>query len=108
MALKEKRLYYLRKFLNRPRYSAGAFIIAEATEQRWEHKTKRGQREEKTLQVVLEIADCYHHVNLEIDTSTVRERTNGLHKLDVLIETLTALRSAVEKWCVENPTKTRQ
>jgi hypothetical protein len=43
----------------------------------------------------LEIADCVNEINLEFEVDTAERRTNALHKVDTLIDTLTRFRAAL-------------
>lgn len=104
---KEKTLYYKRVFLNRPRRHAGAFVIAELTEDRWKYKDNKGKEHEQLrLDALLEISDCNRHISLSLDTGSKRDRANTIHKLNVLISVLTNLRDTLETWFNEHSKST--
>lgn len=71
--------YYQRKFLNRPGYHAGAYVLA----------TVEGSCG------YLTIADGRRLITLDFYVSTPENRRNSLHKVDALIDTLTAMRAAL-------------
>lgn len=73
--------YYRRRFLNHPGREAGAYVLAGVYEaSRFNY---------------LHIADCRRVVCLEFDSTSPRAHRNCLHKLDVLIQTLTEFRAAL-------------
>lgn len=92
--MKEKATFFLRKFLNRKGYHSNAFIFAEIT--RSVSKDKKG-KEQYWHDAELKIADCDRIVSLSMDLHTTRLASNSLHKLDVLIESLKAFRTAFAK-----------
>lgn len=101
---KEKVVYYKRIFLNKPRRHAGAFVIAEVTEERWSHKDKKGKEHEQTrLDALLEISDCSRHISLSLDTGKKQDRANTIYKLNTLISVLTELRGELQVWFDKHP-----
>lgn len=73
--------YYRRQFLNRPGIHEGAYVLASVAADSRHH--------------VLCISDCDRVIRLEFDRSSARRRRNALHKLDLLIDTLTGFRAAL-------------
>jgi hypothetical protein len=83
-----------RHFLNLPGFNSGAYIRAEVKDSS-EKETRRRYSE-----VVLEIADCDRHINLEFNLSDAAERMNSFHKIDTLLSTLTKMREAMSEEAV--------
>jgi len=94
MPASRRRTLYVRKFLNR-HYYAGAYVLAAVSEHTDRWRDKRGARHASTwTSASLTIADCSRVVSLDLDGGSASDRANTLHKLDVLIDTLTRLRAA--------------
>lgn len=71
--------YYTRRWLNRPGFHAGAYLI--------------GCIDDYRSSGSLTIADCSRLIRLEFDTYSPASRKNSLYKTDVLIKTLTDMRA---------------
>jgi hypothetical protein len=93
-----------RWFLNLPGFHAGAYVVAYV-----EDTSDRGLSRDPTCagdcqccpanfepRTILEIADCFKRVNLEVDVDSPAARTNSIHKLDTLIAALQVFRTGVE------------
>jgi hypothetical protein len=76
--------YYTRRWLNRPGYHAGAYVIGCIDASTIHEHTSSGS---------LTIADCSRLIRLEFDTFSPDSRKNALYKTDVLIKTLTEMRA---------------
>ncbi len=86
----EKR-YYRREFLNLPGFHSTAYIYAEV------ERTKGN--DEYAADCELALSDCSRKITISIDLGSPDDRTNSIHKLDTLIETLTHFRRAVRREC---------
>lgn len=82
----------IRKFLNKPGHHAGAYVLAEVEDST---KHKKGKHGWPYVHVDLTLADCSRVVSLDFDLSTSRQRANSLHKIDLLVESLTQFRDAL-------------
>ncbi len=80
--------YYTRRFLNRRGHHAGGYILAFV-----EDTSKRTPEIEWT-DIAFTLADCNRQISLsfEVDPESL---ANSLHKVDVLIDTLTKFRVAL-------------
>jgi hypothetical protein len=76
--------------LNLPGHHGDAFIRVFV-----ENTYGRLWRTPPQPQIRLEIADCVNEINLEFEVNTAECRTNALHKVDTLIDTLTRFRAAL-------------
>lgn len=92
--MKEKAVFFLRKFLNRKGYHSNAFLFAEIS--RSESKDKKGKMQ-YWHDAELKIADCDRIVSLSMDLHSLPIASNSLHKLDVLINSLKSFRTAFSK-----------
>jgi hypothetical protein len=81
----------IRRFLNRKGHHAGAHVIARVGDTSDEPDFCR----HTWCPIVLEISGCSRVVSLDFELYTAAERRNSLHKLDVLIDTITQFRDAV-------------
>jgi hypothetical protein len=59
-------------------------------------KHKRGKHGWPYVHVDLTLADCSRIVSFDFDLSSARQRANSLHKIDVLVDTLTQFRDALQ------------
>jgi len=57
--------------------------------------TSKTRRRAAEPQLVLQIADCIHTINLEFSLPTVQLRENSLHKVDTLLGALRRFRDAL-------------
>ena len=80
--------YYTRRFLNKRGFHAGAYVLAcvEDTSKR------REARVWPTIELTL--ADCGRQISLDFSTDPT-DLANSLHKVDVLVDTLTRFRAAL-------------
>jgi hypothetical protein len=83
--------FYERLFLNPPRHHGGAYILAEVTS--GENPSNRWVASE------LKISDCARVIELDFPVGYPDARQASMFKLDLLIETLTAFRSALQAGC---------
>ncbi|MGH2702105.1 MAG: hypothetical protein ACRDJ2_10065 [Actinomycetota bacterium] len=83
----------IRKFLNRPGYHAGAYVLAQVEDSSKHKKDKYGW---PYVHVDLTLADCSRVVSFDFDLSTARQRANSLHKVDVLVDSLIQFRDALQ------------
>jgi hypothetical protein len=67
-------------------------FVEDTTCRRW----KRTPPEPK---IRLSISDCSHVIWLAFEVDSAERRTNSLHKVDTLIETLTRFRAALDAEC---------
>lgn len=91
----DRSVFYLRKFLNKPRYHAGAYLLASIT--REEYRNKDGETTEIYYSTDLRISDCDRIVSLSLDDGDRADRANTMHKLDTLIDGLVRFRAALAK-----------
>lgn len=82
----------IRKFLNKPGYHAGAYVLAEVEDSRKHKKRKHGW---PYVHVDLTLADCSRVVSFDFDLSSARRRANSLHKIDLLVDSLIQFRDAL-------------
>ena len=82
----------IRKFLNKPGFHAGAYVLAEVEDSR---KHKGGKHRWPYVHVDLTLADCSRVVSFDFDLSSARQRANSLHKIDALVDSLTQFRDAL-------------
>lgn len=82
----------IRKFLNKPGFHAGAYVLAEVEDSR---KHKKGKHRWPYVHVDLTLADCSRVVSFDFDLSSARQRANSLHKINVLVDSLTQFRDAL-------------
>jgi len=81
--------------LNRHSHHSAAYVLAAVSEHTDRWRDKRGARHVSTwTSASLTIADCSRVISLDLDGGSASDRANTLHKLDVLIDTLTRLRAA--------------
>lgn len=98
---KDTILYRVRKFLNKPGYHKGAFILAEAS-----RCTYKGRKDKKTGKAplpsighyfTLQIADCSRMIDLELSMGKKTEYLNSIKKLEILIQSLQKMRDIMLK-----------
>jgi hypothetical protein len=105
-----------RRFLNLPGFHGGAYILAYV-----EDTTGLGPRRERRCsddcpdcphnfepRTTLQIADCNDRIDLEFGLDTEDERVNALHKVDSLIDALSAFRAGLEEEFVEYDRRERE
>ena len=92
----------VRRFLNLPGFHGGAYVVAyvEDTSERVPSKlgcfADEGSRYHNPHpRIILEFADCSNRINLEFDVHTELQVENSVHKIDTLIEALTAFREGL-------------
>lgn len=82
------RRYYTRRFLNRRGHLAGAYVLAYAED------TSRRTGERVYTETDFTVADCGRQISLDFDVDP-ECLANSLHKIDVLMSTLTSFRAAL-------------
>lgn len=82
----------IRKFLNKPGFHAGAYVLAEVEDST---KHKKGKHGWPYVHVDLTLADCSRVVSFDFDLSSAKDRANSLHKINVLVESLIQFREAL-------------
>jgi len=86
--------YYTRRFLNKRGHHSGGYILAFVED------TSKRRRETDWTDTEFTVADCGRQISLSFEVSPA-ELANSLHKVDVLIDTLTRFRAAlVEEGCL--------
>lgn len=95
MSKKQRTKYHVRKrmFLNRD-LDMRAFVIALVQDTR-----EIPQEDENAWmwgKIELTLGDCVRHVSFDFDLSSKAERSNSLHKIKCLAETINAVREALE------------
>ena len=80
---------YIRKFLNKPGYNAGAYILVEVQD------TSRQTDDDACAWVEFKLSDCLRKVELDFDLRR-GDRANSLHKARLLLDTLTRFVEALE------------
>jgi hypothetical protein len=93
--MKDKNVFYLRKFLNKKGHHSNAFIYAEISKNSSPSKNKK--KENIWRDSELKIGDCDRIVNLSMDLNSINATLNSIHKLDILIDTLKAFKRAFIK-----------
>lgn len=83
----------IRKFLNKPGFHAGAYVLAEVEDST---KHKKGKHGWPYVHVDLTLADCSRVVSFDFNLSSAQDRANSLHKIDVLVDSLTQFRDALQ------------
>ena len=81
--------YYTRRFLNRRGHHAGAYVLASV-----EDTSRRAPDDDGWVETELVMSDCGRQIRLDFDVDRAG-LANSLHKLDVLIDTLTRFRAAL-------------
>jgi hypothetical protein len=76
--------------LNRPGFYGDAFVRVFV-----EHTGTRRRRRHHDPQLVLQIADCVHTINLEFSLETAELRDNSLFKADTLLDALHRFRDGL-------------
>lgn len=80
--------YYTRRFLNKRGHHAGGYILAFVED------TARRTDDDTWTDVEFTIADCGRQISLSFEVDPA-ELPNSLHKVDVLLDTLTKFRAAL-------------
>lgn len=83
----------IRRFLNVLGYNAGAYVLAVVEDS---SRHVRGQHDWPYSEIDLTLADCGRAVTFDFDLGTPGARRNSLRKINIMIETLTAFREALE------------
>ena len=86
----------VRRFLNRPGFHAGAYVLAEVqdtSEKKLQLKEGRLCNPEPHLK--LELADCSRRIDFEFDIDTPEDVRNSLHKLDTLTGAIERFRAGL-------------
>lgn len=80
--------YYTRRFLNRRGHHAGAYVLASVED------TSRSPDDTAWTDIDFVLSDCGRQIRLDFDVDT-DGLANSLHKVDVLLDTLTRFRAAL-------------
>jgi hypothetical protein len=80
--------YYTRRFLNRRGHHAGAYVLASVED------TSRRPDDVRWTEVEFVLSDCGRQIQLDFDVDA-DSLANSLHKVDVLLDTLTKFRAAL-------------
>lgn len=77
-----------REFLNLPGFHSGAYVMAyvEDTSERGPADGECGANPDPRM--LLQIADCVKHIDLEFDIYSSHQRQNSFHKIQTLIDAL--------------------
>ena len=86
-----------RRFLNRPGFHRGAYVLAEVqdTSDWGPHPRGKDGWENPEPVAELEIKDCSRSITLEFDWDSAAGRRNSLHKVDTLIRALERFREGL-------------
>jgi hypothetical protein len=79
---------YIRRFLNKPGFHAGAYILISVS--------SVDSLEGGCVGVTFTLTDCYDDVSLDFDMDTPANRANSLHKARLLREALAELTETLE------------
>lgn len=95
-----------REFLNLPGFHDGAYVVAyvEDTSARGleEHDYARdGEKYNPRPRLILQIADCSHHIELEVEVESPLRRANSFHKIDTMISALQDFRAGLAEECTQ-------
>jgi hypothetical protein len=85
-----------REFLNLPGFHEGAYVMAyveDTSERGLQRYEDGGHLYNPEPRMLLQIADCERHINLEFEISTPHRRMNSFHKVQVLIDALEAFKA---------------
>ncbi len=85
----------VRRFLNRPGYHAGAYVLAEVEDSTNVKKDRNGRW--PWVDITLVLSDCDRVVSYDFNLETASGRSNSLHKIDLLVETLSRFRDAMHQ-----------
>jgi hypothetical protein len=96
MASTPPAVFYERLFLNPPRHHGGAYIIAEVEAGAYD---QADGDEHRWVSSTLRISDCSRVIELDFPTGNDDTRAATMFKLDLLIETLTGFRAALQAGC---------
>ena len=92
-----RRVFYRRRFLNPAHHHAGAYVIAEVETVIRDRTTRDGApRLEDDVFVTLTLSDCSTVIDLCFDSDSAAERRASMHKINLLVDTLTRVRDAME------------
>ena len=81
---------YTRRFLNRRGHHAGAYVLASVED------TSRRPDDVRWTEVEFVLSDCGRQIQLDVDVDVDADSVaNSLHKVDVLLDTLTKFRAAL-------------
>jgi hypothetical protein len=83
----------VRKFLNRPGHHGGAYVLAEVEDST--HLEMDRNELQSWVNITLVLSDCSRMVSYDFNLETASERKNSLHKIDLLVETLSRFREAM-------------
>ena len=84
---------HVRKFLNRPRHNAGAYVLAAVEDS--SNLEKDRTLFEPWAEIALVLSDCSRVVSFDFSLETAGERRNSLQKIDLLVKTLSSFRDAL-------------
>lgn len=90
---------YIRKFLNKPGFHAGAHVIINVGDV--------DSVEGRCTVVSFKLADCFDDISLDFEMDTPGNRRNSIHKARVLRDALTRLTEVLEQAAAENPVNIR-
>jgi hypothetical protein len=97
MPTSRRRVFYRRRFLNPAHHHAGAYVIAEVETVIRGGKRRDGSAwHEDAVYVTLTLSDCSRVIDLCFDSDDAAERRASLHKINLLVDTLTRVRDAME------------
>ena len=92
----------VRRFLNVPGFHGGAYVVAYVEDTSDREITRRdlfGYESSRYVnpqpRIILEIADCADRISLEFELASELNVENSLHKVDVLLGTLTEFRAGL-------------
>lgn len=88
----------LDKFLNYPGHHDSAFVrvyVEDTTERDIDRKNPTGYEGNPNPRLVFEVADCSNRINLYFELDSPEHRRNSFHKIDTLIEALSAFRDGL-------------
>jgi hypothetical protein len=86
----------VRRFLNRPGFHAGAYVLAEVQDtSELAVREQDGRLVNPRPHLRLEIADCSERIDLEFAVHSAEHVRNSLHKLDTLAAALARFRAGL-------------
>lgn len=80
-----------RALLNRTGHHSTAAIVAEVQDMS-DMPADRTEYWDNIPDAIVQISDCNRSVNIEINWDTEDDRSNSLHKIDTMLDTLTEFR----------------
>ena len=97
MENKDKKIFFIRKFLNKKGHETIALIYFLIERDIWTNKDAKEEHISHSIECT--IGDCSRHINLDFNLSNKSDFVNGMYKLNLLIDSLQKFRKAyIKEW----------